>query len=267
MTRRRFAFTRSLAGPRLATNNPAGKQPTTTKRKGITFGSLPRPGAEASDNTADAPSPVVNPPSRADTTSAASTVYVVRHNADLDAPQPVRLRPGDPIDTSDQLSVDEKLSHAALTTDEEKKSNQTKASHWHGVSNPWKRKRAAPPAEVEAAITASSDLATSPNKGAARKPHADLKGRLGAFAAKQGDKFKDRAAGRQEVELPWTVIPAQPRGAAAWSPDLLSKSQDGRTPSPSNDPTTSSPRQDSTSSSETEPSSSDPRSSETRVAD
>lgn len=48
-----------------------------------------------------------------------------------------------------------------------------------------------------------------------------LKARLGAFAAEQGEKLREKANGRQvEVDLPVTIVPAQPRGRT-WSPEIL----------------------------------------------
>ena len=62
---------------------------------GVMFGSLPKPKKQNRDSILGKPTPplpVASPVSRADTTSAASTVYVVQHNPMADVPQPVRRR-------------------------------------------------------------------------------------------------------------------------------------------------------------------------------
>jgi hypothetical protein len=88
------------------------------------------------------------------------------------------------------------------------------------LSNPFKRRKAAPPAEIRNAkvIDPVPIISTRPQPAHSYQPW-DIKGRLGAFAAEQGDKWREKRSGDQpETDLPVTIIPANPRGRT-WSPD------------------------------------------------
>ncbi|KAL1296542.1 hypothetical protein AAFC00_000048 [Neodothiora populina] len=210
------------------THFPLGRTHTNPiEQRSITFGDLPRPPAAAAVSTTASPSAVtqptpppprvISPPSRADTTSAASTVYVVNYDGQPDVPQPVRRINPEP---RDQAPPDERRTSEGT---EMRKSCQGGQSRWQHVPHPFKRKRMTPPAEIRAATetTASTTAHTF--------PRWHVTARLGAFAAEQGERFRERRAERRETaendESSWTVIPAQPRGAAAWSPSVLEKEQ------------------------------------------
>ncbi|KAK5735919.1 pH-response regulator protein palH/rim21 [Elasticomyces elasticus] len=222
----------------------------------VAFTGLPRPRAELTSETPmvgepTPPPPVASPISRADTQSAASTVYVVRYDtAAANVPQPVRRRV--PRDSNGntmaaQVAIDAQRRQSA-TGDPEKEEAEADAlpnrnrgqSKWHGVSNPFKRKRASPPAEVQQArqaAAASSAVARSVTP-AHNVPRWDLKGRLGVLAAETGGRLRDRGATRpQEVDLPVTIIPAQPRGSGrTWSPELHNQQQRAAAQTPTPEP-------------------------------
>ncbi|KAH9827748.1 pH-response regulator protein palH/RIM21 [Teratosphaeria destructans] len=178
------------------------------------------------------PAPIASPISRTDTTSAGSTVYVVRYDDGPDAPQPVRrrhLQTGHAQSKQmahDAKDNDEKQDDAEEEEEEEVKPNRNRnQSRWQGVSNAFKRKRVSPPAEVQQARAAAGEarLATP----AHNYSRWDLKGRLGVLAAETSDKVRDKQAARRRrapdpVNLPTTVIPAPQRGGTrTWSPEHL----------------------------------------------
>ncbi|GAB7339579.1 hypothetical protein MBLNU457_6181t1 [Dothideomycetes sp. NU457] len=160
------------------------------------------------------PPNAVSPPNRTDTTSAGSTVYVVRHDGTNDGIQPVRRQAGRTPETAFNGSTDDGHDDQEYT----QTSRWRPAGHWHTVSNPFKRKRTTPPAEVQAAMVASADERTTTRERTKsfsnRGPK--WKSRLGALSDTR-DRLRGKDA-RQVPDLGWTVIPAQPRGAAAWSP-------------------------------------------------
>ncbi|KAK5165326.1 hypothetical protein LTR04_001352 [Oleoguttula sp. CCFEE 6159] len=200
---------------------------------GISFVDLPRPVALT------APLPVVSPPvSRADTTSAASTVYTVRFHpvSEPSPPIPRKLsgatRQGQEDTSTAVEPKPEARSRNGTTTSQNGFASQPRrAKHpekdpvrWQAVANPFKRKRASPPPEVQNARMAGAMQEVSRPQPLHNYPKWDIKSRLGAFAADQGEKFRERANGRRaEIILPVTIIPAQPRGRT-WSPETLQQS-------------------------------------------
>ncbi|KPI38162.1 pH-response regulator protein palH/RIM21 [Cyphellophora attinorum] len=174
------------------------------------------------------PKPAASPPDRSDTASAASTVYAVRYH-NLTSPSPTAPEtvpeqpepPADPVqlpkDISDSSTEDhppivkEVEPSAIKTTQQARKPQQ----FWSTVPNPFKRRRAEPPAEVAGAQIAS---------GQRRSPidqTLNLKNRLGAFAIAQRDRFGRNGSG-PSPPLPIMVIPA-PKGRT-WSPEEIRNS-------------------------------------------
>ncbi|PSK43096.1 pH-response regulator protein palH/RIM21 [Elsinoe australis] len=168
------------------------------------------------------PPAAVSPPSRTDTTSAASTVYVVRHDGAQGA-QPVRRRVNVTPDNANLANSQQVEEEDAVTYEATAKKGQS--SGWHGVPNPFKRKRTTPPAEVRAAIRASQDISnsqgvsTGQGTAAGKKPAFDFRSRFGGSSASRStSRAKGKSAAKRSTdELPWTVIPVQPSGTA-WSP-------------------------------------------------
>ncbi|GAB7357972.1 hypothetical protein MBLNU230_g0139t1 [Neophaeotheca triangularis] len=198
----------------------------------VAFGNLPRPshGRRQGEAMVGGPTPppqVASPVSRADTTSAASTVYVMHYHPVDEVSQPVRRRQEA---RNNNTAAAERLGRAR---DPEKEGTDEGQAHrsrpkdnhkWLAVPNPFKRKRASPPLEVQQA----SDPLSGEKTRAATPAHNfkpwDVKNRLGVLAAETGDRVRDRVNRRSDqaqTDIPVTVIPAQPRGSGrTWSPDV-----------------------------------------------
>lgn len=168
------------------------------------------------------PAVATSPVNRADTTSAASTVYVVRYHPLADVPQPIRRRAAtNRSKTTTKQRKANAMPHKDFVDDEEDPEIvfHRDNSRWPGVSNPFKRKRTSPPQEVQRARAdaVNEQKATTPAHNFSKW---DVKNRLGVIAAETGDRIRDRTAARaQQPDPPTvTVIPAQPRGARVWTP-------------------------------------------------
>lgn len=168
-------------------------------------------------NSITRPAPIATPISRADTTSA-STTYAVRYHNPL-SPSPVlpegpsATQPSDP-EGANQNSDESTLTNNTANEDQlsSKRTSQVESNMgvssgrqvWHSVSNPFKRKRAEPPAEVAAQI-ASSNMRRSPGI-------RSIKNRLNLFSS--GPRGLSRGRNELITTSPQvTVIPAQPRGS------------------------------------------------------
>jgi hypothetical protein len=181
------------------------------------------------------PPAAISPVSRTDTTSAASTLYTIRyHTIATPTPPVVRYtphrasqqgsgqRPVDPRTLFGGADGDKIYEKNIIEADEdiELETRPRDPSSRFQLSNPFKRRKAAPPAEIRNAkvIDPVPIASTRPQPEHNYQPW-DIKGRLGAFAAEQGDKWREKRSGNQpETDLPVTIIPANPRGRT-WSPD------------------------------------------------
>ena len=196
-------------------------------------------------NGATPPSAAPSPADRADTLSAASTVYVVKYppvqgesqsgqqpdEARLNAPQ---LAVRQQVQREGRQRVqDAQLGISAVSTLSDPgdysgappQPNRNRLSgNWLTVGNPFKRKRALPPQEVQQAARTAGTISRTAIERAAAPAHSfsrwDLKNRLGALAAETGDRLRDRRPSRIASHgLPVTIIPPQPRESSrTWSP-------------------------------------------------
>jgi len=208
-------------------------------RGGVMFGNLPNPRDQTEEPILGGPTPppaVASPVSRTDTTSAASTVYIVQHNPTADAPQPVRRRVDASRSTAQNLAQaraqrqNRQTRSQAPPRDPEKEEAEEQprpngnrgTGAWFGVPNPFKRKRASPPAEVQQARHAAAQGITRATTPAHNFSPWDIKNRIGVLAAETGDRFRDRRGSRRpDEDLPVTIIPAQPRGSGrTWTPPV-----------------------------------------------
>lgn len=171
------------------------------------------------------PEQVIAPPSRSDTGSAASTVYAIRyHNLTSPSPnyhqnlqepsQTVAVPEAARVETrqSDSDSAPNSADKEIVLESTARKDEPTGRYIWQAMPNPFKRRRAEPPAEVADAQIAS---------GLRRSPidrHINLRSRLGAFATAQRDRFGNRG-NAPVAPLPVTVIPAPKNNDRTWSPD------------------------------------------------
>ena len=181
---------------------------------------------------------VASPVSRTDTTSADSTVYTVRYHPINETPpirQPTsiedRLTP-EAAKTQQPSEQQESASQSTNVNDPEKGAtdpdSSTNNSRWKGMVNPFARKGRAPPQELQRGrviepLAVDEVHANIPPRNYNGLALAD---RLGTFAAQQGERFrsKKKVNKHSEMDLPVTIIPAQPRGQT-WSPDSLQRQQ------------------------------------------
>ena len=171
------------------------------------------------------PPQVASPINRADTTSAASTVYAVHYHP-ISAPstpgldvaeettnrnQPGVSPPSQVADnqsnTPKEVGLDKTDSSATGTLPMQEINSGVK---WRNVPNPFKRRRTSPPPEIRQATQNDTDNAALPGKSPA---HNVIIG--GAFSRLK-NKGKPKAP---EQKLPSIVIPAQPRDRV-WSPPV-----------------------------------------------
>jgi hypothetical protein len=171
-----------------------------------------------------APTPV----SRADTTSAASTVYVVQYDTVPDVPQPVRRRVdhsrnsrANATRNSREMALQEKeLADVAEEDDELRRTQSLEQGVWHAVSNPFKRKRTSPPKEVQEAKAVAAQTAR-PATPPRESPMRTLRSRLPFFNSladspsdaqpKNRSGSNHRGHRKEEAELPIIVVPAPTR--------------------------------------------------------
>ena len=151
------------------------------------------------------PPPRLSPPSRTNTTSAASTVYVINYG-EAQGPEPVRRRTDDipehPLDDLEAQVPSPPQDEQQQDTSAQSSTSrlrQTSNALWQTVQNPFKRKRMSPPAEVRAARNNSDPLGLPAHSYS----KWDIKGRIGAIAAEQGEKFRERRQEKEgDVDLP-----------------------------------------------------------------
>ncbi|KIV87890.1 hypothetical protein PV11_03406 [Exophiala sideris] len=172
------------------------------------------------------PEHVITHPSRSDTGSAASTVYAIRYQ-NLTSPSPTLQHGGQDqssrLQVPDAARVESHQSDSMTTTSNPdkdivlelaaRKETPTVRHMWQGVPNPFKRRRAEPPAEVADAQNASG-MRSSPIDRSLK-----LRNRLEMFASSQRDRLGSR--GVHTAALPMTVIPAPKGSDRTWSPDDL----------------------------------------------
>jgi hypothetical protein len=189
---------------------------------------------------------VASPVSRTDTTSADSTVYTVRYHPINETP-PIR-QPGSIEDrltpeaaiTQQSPASQEGAAHPANTEDPEKgaaapetsASNSTSNSRWNwqAMASSFTKKGRAPPRELQRGQVIEPLAVDEVHANIPPRNYNGLaiSDRLGTFAAQQGERFRSKKKDRNsEMNLPVTIIPAQPRGQT-WSPDFLQRQQQQR---------------------------------------
>ncbi|KAF3053949.1 pH-response regulator protein palH/rim21 [Didymella keratinophila] len=182
---------------------------------------------------------VASPVSRTDTTSADSTVYTVRYHPINETP-PIR-QPGSIEDRltpeaakTQQPSMPQgSAAQPADSEDLEKGATEPEFSagnskwNWQAMANPFTRKGRAPPRELQRGQVIEPLAIDEVHANIPPRNYNGLaiSDRLGTFAAQQGERFRSRKKSKtSEMNLPVTIIPAQPRGQT-WSPDFLQRQQ------------------------------------------
>lgn len=184
------------------------------------------------------PPPVaVTPVSRADTNSAASTVYNVRYHP-VSSPTPPVVMPymeeEEETDGPKEQDIRQRNDHS----DEALTAQQHQTVHtdprWRSLLNQFKRRRASPPREVASAQAEhpeEKESDSSEDEGNEQQPSAPRRdNHFFPFHRK-----RHPASGRQaaDASLPITVIPARNQGQSNWSPQLFNDSsllEQGRHP-------------------------------------
>ena len=154
------------------------------------------------------PEQTQTPVSRADTTSAASTVYAVRFLTNSRSP-------AIPEDTVDVIETVQPQLAGALDEKQQLEvggpNAQVPIPIWKSVQNPFKRKRMQPPAEVIDAQEASGTL---------RAPTVDRPGLRSRVRALASTQLSARTKPEGVTDpLPVTIIPAQRRTQRVWTPE------------------------------------------------
>jgi len=207
-----------------------GTKPDAQQSQGHDFTKVNGNGTEG---LAAQPTQVPTPVSRSDNTSAASTVYQVRYqNVSSPSPaipeEPVELgqsvrHPSLHVDTQ-MLPLEEtegstlvhntnpEVSTSRRESETTDRVNPKNRQSWQAVANPFKRKRADPPAEV-AAQMAASNVRRSP-----AQTYHNLRDRLNVFRTIQKERNGRKRVG-PSPPMPITVIPAQPRLSRVTVPD------------------------------------------------
>ena len=163
------------------------------------------------------PPPMTDSPiSRADTTSAASTVYRAHYHPASEATPPIQeasesseghtsvaahATPNN--DPPIQQTVDLEVSRSRLQV---LPRSQGPSNSWRRMPNPFRRQRSSPPPEVSQAIATSSQG----NSGMGQNVQSEAKPAANRFE----QWWQNRKPKNEEIPLPVTIIPWQPRGRA-----------------------------------------------------
>ncbi|KAJ5098663.1 hypothetical protein N7532_005664 [Penicillium argentinense] len=188
----------------------------------------------ASHNRPTPPPAVMTPVSRADTTSAASTVYNVRYHP-VSSPTPPVAMPHmaeeDEMDEAKELEVEgrQSTSGAEHNPSADPREQSPPIVHndprWRALFNPFKRRRASLPKEVAFAQAGEEDVAqnesessSSDDDGHEPEAQAQQQQRGHNFFSRHRKGFQSSGQQSGVAPLPVTVIPARRRGQHTWSP-------------------------------------------------
>jgi hypothetical protein len=192
------------------------------------------------------PVPVISSPvSRTDTTSADSTVYTVRYHPISETPPLPHAPPTDrqladsepqpQPQPQPQTLPQQPPSQPANPEDPEKgaepEEGNVNRGKWQlqALGNAFRRKGRTPPRELQRGQVIEP---LGVDDVAANIPPRNYNGlalgdRLGTFAAQQSERLrskKKKNGSQVDMQLPVTIIPAQPRGQT-WSPDIIRQQQ------------------------------------------
>ncbi|KAJ5620263.1 hypothetical protein N7510_004247 [Penicillium lagena] len=193
------------------------------------------------------PPATVTPVSRAETTSAASTVYNVRYHPVSSSTPPVAMPHMEEEEESEEAKEPDIEGTPADTADprfsvQETREQSPQIVHpdprWRSLLNPFKRRRASLPREVASAQAGEEhppNARDSDSFGDEHEPHTS-RSRAGHFFSLGRSGRPGSGPQTAETPLPVTVIPARRRNQQTWSPQNLLLD-----PSPSREPRDSRP--------------------------
>lgn len=201
--------------------------------------------AESRRRRAARPTPppqALTPTSRADTTSAASTVYHVRYHPVSSPTPPVAMpymeeeeeayEPKDEIPEVAEVSPTDP-GHQPHDAPYQPKEEPTQVLHtdprWRNILNPFRKGRASPPREVASAQAEGhfpddekeeSDVSEEDEDGGSHEQRAPVQPSNRFFPF---HRRRQHTGGRHgaDTSLPVTVIPARQQGQNTWSPQLF----------------------------------------------
>lgn len=171
----------------------------------------PEQGSEAqSQNTTPAPT-ASSPISRADTTSAASTMYRLHSHPVSESTPPIFEAPEVP----EVPSYDIRQAAAHNSTDYEKdigfevpcRKPKGLIQAWGRIPNLFKTQRASPPPEVSQAMATNGRITSATSNGPVQSRNGTSSNVFGRILQRRREKG-------EETPLPVTVVPWQPRGRA-----------------------------------------------------
>ncbi|KAL9109854.1 MAG: hypothetical protein Q9227_005557 [Pyrenula ochraceoflavens] len=183
------------------------------------------------------PPPAITPINRAETTSAASTVYNIRYHPVTTPPGPAPNNARESLvnipkqvsasssgDTTQAFTNQDRVGRSGPIENLKPSSTIHLQPLWRSMPNPFKRRRGSPPAEIAGAQKAEDSAVRaqrSTSSLGARKT-IGVRSRIDKFANIQREKLKDRTRGHDVklANLPVTIIPAPVRGRT-WSPEDL----------------------------------------------
>lgn len=202
--------------------------------------SLPHNEANAANGLVTRPTQVATPISRSDTTSAASTLYAVRYQ-NVSSPSPAipeepseaenRVRQpsvqinghGPPVQEAEGSTLARNIREEDVKNDtQDTRDSSRNRQVWQAVANPFKRKRAEPPAEVAAQMTASN------TRRSPAEHYHNLKERINAFRAVPITRLSGRQRSGPSPPMPVTIIPVQPRPSRLEVPEEETRSSSPR---------------------------------------
>lgn len=188
------------------------------------------------------PPATVTPVSRADTTSAASTVYNVRYHPVSSPTPPVampHMEEEEELEEAKELDIERTPADTAgprlsiQETREQSPQIVPSDPRWRSLLNPFKRRRASLPREIASAQAGedqTSDARDSDSSGDEHEPPTS-RSRAEHFFSLGRSGRPGSGLQTSEAPLPVTVIPARRRNQQTWSPQNVLLD-----PSPSREP-------------------------------
>lgn len=175
------------------------------------------------------PPAAVTPVSRADTTSAASTVYNVRYHPITSPTPPVtmpHMEEEEELEEPKEVEIEGRQApgttdHNLSSQDFQEQSPQVVHAdpRWHNLFNPFKRRRVSLPREVAFAQAGEEPAAGRDSDSSDDDPETQsAQSRANHFFSLHRKGHSGAGLQSGDAPLPVTVIPARRRGQQTWSP-------------------------------------------------